>query len=414
MKTFEIFSAKQQMLEILLMQKIGKSGFIEDALQKSGIHFTSDQFVVVLLERESEKIGDRSLFADMLDPGILDDCESSGNQLQSMLSGRGIRAYLARAFVHACLIISLSDGENVRDTVSVAFTCAKQCFGTKLNVYASSVHHGYGSLFEAFEQSQDIANYCNMLKINGQAVFFEDIRANQLNVDTAQARAELEKKFINYLTGHRFEDACFSMEQLMDVEMSYPIELGRNMRRHIFSKAELALYFIGLHPLCTEGEEGNLARQFHMVCRTQTLNELKRENRIYFQMLEKYYDGHKSGFDERTERVIDYINNNITNPNLTVQIICQNTKTNTAFLSRVFKKKTGFSVLEYIHHLRLEKAKELLLATDQSIEQIARLVGFTGRWTLSRAIKKSDGITAGQYRAVYKHNPQPGNEEPPV
>lgn len=70
-----------------------------------------------------------------------------------------------------------------------------------------------------------------------------------------------------------------------------------------------------------------------------------------------------------------------------------------AYLSRLFKQKTGRSFVEYLTALRLEGAKELLLASDQTIDQIATTVGFKNNSYFTAVFKKREGITPSEFRS---------------
>jgi len=67
-------------------------------------------------------------------------------------------------------------------------------------------------------------------------------------------------------------------------------------------------------------------------------------------------------------------------------------------LSRKFKEQTGFSPIEYVIKLRIEKAQFLLLTTDAALQEIARNVGYTDLFYFNRIFKKYVGIAPGQFR----------------
>jgi transcriptional regulator GlxA family with amidase domain len=60
-------------------------------------------------------------------------------------------------------------------------------------------------------------------------------------------------------------------------------------------------------------------------------------------------------------------------------------------LSRVFKEKTGVTVLEYLTQLRLEKATTLLNNPEYTLEYIASQCGFKTARQLQRIIKEKKG-----------------------
>jgi transcriptional regulator GlxA family with amidase domain len=65
---------------------------------------------------------------------------------------------------------------------------------------------------------------------------------------------------------------------------------------------------------------------------------------------------------------------------------------------RRFQLATGMSPLEYVHTLRLEEAKQMLEAGDDSIESIANEVGYEDAGFFSRLFQRNVNLTPGQYR----------------
>ncbi|AZN39756.1 AraC family transcriptional regulator [Paenibacillus albus] len=69
-----------------------------------------------------------------------------------------------------------------------------------------------------------------------------------------------------------------------------------------------------------------------------------------------------------------------------------------AHFSRVFKQLTGMNVTDYVNAKRLIRAKELLLASDESIETVALACGFQGLPHFYQSFKKLTGMTPRSYR----------------
>ncbi len=65
---------------------------------------------------------------------------------------------------------------------------------------------------------------------------------------------------------------------------------------------------------------------------------------------------------------------------------------------RRFQQATGTSPLEYVHTLRLEEAKQMLEATDLSVEAIAQEVGYQDTSFFGRLFKRKVALTPAQYR----------------
>ncbi|TBL80725.1 helix-turn-helix domain-containing protein [Paenibacillus thalictri] len=75
---------------------------------------------------------------------------------------------------------------------------------------------------------------------------------------------------------------------------------------------------------------------------------------------------------------------------------------NPSYLSRLFKKLSGQSFVQFTANLKIEKAKQLLLTTQLSVFEIAEAVGYTER-TFGRVFKNVTGTTPANYRVQHKN-----------
>jgi transcriptional regulator GlxA family with amidase domain len=65
---------------------------------------------------------------------------------------------------------------------------------------------------------------------------------------------------------------------------------------------------------------------------------------------------------------------------------------------RRFEQATGMGALEYVHHLRLEEAKQMLESGDASIESIAFEVGYRDASFFNRLFRRKVMMSPAQYR----------------
>ena len=102
----------------------------------------------------------------------------------------------------------------------------------------------------------------------------------------------------------------------------------------------------------------------------------------------------------QTEEIIDYINENYCNPNITVSMIAEHFAVSQSYLLRMFKKHSKGGVLDYIHQKRVDEAKLLLKNSADTINAIAEKVGYTNSLALIRAFKRLEGVTPTSYRTI--------------
>lgn len=94
----------------------------------------------------------------------------------------------------------------------------------------------------------------------------------------------------------------------------------------------------------------------------------------------------------KVDKVIEYMINNI-HKKITLTELSELVCLSPAYLSRVFKETTGYSVIEFFNKIKVDKAKELIIDGDKKIKEVAKILGFTDEFYFSRIFKKIEGIS---------------------
>ncbi|MGL5434511.1 MAG: helix-turn-helix transcriptional regulator [Lachnospiraceae bacterium] len=93
-----------------------------------------------------------------------------------------------------------------------------------------------------------------------------------------------------------------------------------------------------------------------------------------------------------------YIEEYYSNPDLSLNLLAEQCKTTTSYLSRLFKESFGINFVDYLNQYRIVKAKELLQDPNQSIKDTAVMTGFNSQQNFIRVFKKYTGETPGRYK----------------
>ncbi|WP_166242858.1 AraC family transcriptional regulator [Paenibacillus turpanensis] len=96
------------------------------------------------------------------------------------------------------------------------------------------------------------------------------------------------------------------------------------------------------------------------------------------------------------EMTQDYMINHYRDP-LTLEQMAQMAGLSVSHYSRLFKKCIGYSPIDYLNHLRMDRAKELLVLSDYRLKAIAGSVGYTDEFYFSRIFKKIVGVPPREY-----------------
>ncbi|GAB6930791.1 response regulator transcription factor [Paenibacillus sp. JCM 10914] len=72
---------------------------------------------------------------------------------------------------------------------------------------------------------------------------------------------------------------------------------------------------------------------------------------------------------------------------------------NSVYFSQLFKQRIGVGFKEYLIHLRIDRALQLLKETDMKIAEISNVIGYDDVRHFSQIFRKKYGVTPSEYRA---------------
>lgn len=134
----------------------------------------------------------------------------------------------------------------------------------------------------------------------------------------------------------------------------------------------------------------------------QKVHELEKDAR--YRKYGEDYMSRVAGSDDEdkdaVERICNYIADHV-DEDLSMERLAQQAFLNPNYLTRVFKKRTGKTVTEYITDYRLRLAEDLLRDTRQSITMVSAKVGYQNYTYFIKQFKKFTGYAPREYRQKY-------------
>ncbi len=109
----------------------------------------------------------------------------------------------------------------------------------------------------------------------------------------------------------------------------------------------------------------------------------------------------KTATEQLIETATNFIGRNLHNT-ITLTQIADNYHLSHSYFSRIFKSYTGFGFNEYLTHLRIQKATQLLLSSNMPISEISFQCGFSDSNYFSTVFKKEVGLSPIKYRMLQK------------
>lgn len=158
--------------------------------------------------------------------------------------------------------------------------------------------------------------------------------------------------------------------------------------------------FLDLSHFMTETEAGTeLAAAFRKKLEQgQTFDAVHDTTFTYFRQLQQL-QGDTSTIDASIANIIGRMHEDLSYP-YKLEELAASISYSVPYFSSMFKKTAGESFIHYLTRQRLEKAKLLLLTTDQKTFEIADAIGFENYRSFNRLFKKETGLTPSDYRRL--------------
>ena len=215
---------------------------------------------------------------------------------------------------------------------------------------------------------------------------------------------ELNQRMFQKLIHYDFEAAReYLRETVQCAAKSDHMDIDR-FKEQLFFLLETAAYMLGFRI--------NKADQMPMISpafmgdffKAQTADELLSIGECFIQTVQETLNIGKGG-SVHISSVIRYIENNYADPTVSATTIAQKFNKNLAQLSRQFKSEMNINLSVYLRQFRLSCAKQLLLDTDLTIDQIAVMTGWVSSKTFYRTFQEQEGITPKRYRYASRAEP---------
>lgn len=113
----------------------------------------------------------------------------------------------------------------------------------------------------------------------------------------------------------------------------------------------------------------------------------------------------EKGYSRIAGRVMDWIAAHY-QENATLQEAARVVSLNPSYLSTLLKKYTGHSYTELLTEYRIERAKELLLHTNEKVYRVGQLVGYEDKYYFNRIFKRVTGMSPGEFKSLSRKEPR--------
>lgn len=98
------------------------------------------------------------------------------------------------------------------------------------------------------------------------------------------------------------------------------------------------------------------------------------------------------------KRLMDYLEENIGNPELKIEDLASAVSLGRSVFYGKIKSIVGMTPVDFVRHIRILRAEEMITKSNYSFSQIAYAIGFSDPKYFSKCFKKETGMTPSEYR----------------
>ncbi len=284
--------------------------------------------------------------------------------------------------------------ENLREHIRKMQACVSDYYDISISVLVSSPEADSDRLYSLFEQVEE--TLARSIFFGPEYVVFAAEREVK-SVSHYEYPEQKEKQLLENLMSGKAAEAKKNYEEIITETYQYPIIIY-NM---VISRLVFAIDKV-ISTLKKNGNASSFSGYFVLSNLIQeTDNITVRNNKFYdlFQHIQSELEKRKSDKQELLVlKINDMIEKEYTEASFSLDYLADSIGISTAYMCRLYKLYTGTTITDRLSFLRMKKARELLLETQLSVNEVAERVGYSNATYFYRVFKKENGVTPKEFR----------------
>lgn len=268
----------------------------------------------------------------------------------------------------------------------------EEAFGFECVILCGSVCAGWEGIHTSYLQAAKLEEYIHLL--DAGLLIYDEVKDIEPQYDYPM---EMEQKIINAVKLGESAQAWKVMEQVFSRNLQGSRVTANVYRCLVYGMVGTLLEGAG------QGGYKEAARDLEFpdvnFSKMKTEEMQARFKELLEEICSRIRKLQKETAQDQTlsKKIQEYIQENYHDADLNISITSQHFDLTPAYLSSIYKKQTGGSLLEYINTVRITHASEFL-EQGYSVVEVAQMSGFRDSGTFIRAFKKKMGVTPGQMK----------------
>ncbi|MDI6617081.1 MAG: AraC family transcriptional regulator [Clostridiales bacterium] len=385
---------KCELIRNILKGRFENEYIINEYLSICGINFDTQYFLVILLYINDAKKDD------------LKGCSKLNlrDKIKKVLEGRYNVYFTEDDNMNICLINfkeEPADGsvKDIVDEISKIQGYIAGNYKINFSLSAGNIHDGIYGISKSYNESAEAMDYKMVMRIEG-SLCYSDIQ--KLPENNTKCSFKKELNLINQMIeSGNIESALDELFNSLFMNRHFSLEMSKCFKMNIMSTLTK---IVNDMDNIESRKYVNLISNIEQIMECESKDEIKQKIIYIIDSVRKYVnckkDRHKKS--DLQNKIIKYIAKNYNDPDLNVSAVAEHLGMHPVYISQAFKEQSGQSILDYIHKIRIEKAKEILKCPENTIEKAANDVGYANVRTFIRVFKKYEGINPGLYKDIMR------------
>ena len=153
--------------------------------------------------------------------------------------------------------------------------------------------------------------------------------------------------------------------------------------------------------VATERKTTVTPERFYQIISIREISAMAAEiEKVIIELCSQQQDSDKQNvMSNKGDKIVRFLETSFTDKELTLEGVAETFDLSDKYISALIKSITGYTYKEYLIKLRIDKAKELLATTDNSVTEICSLCGYSHIPHFIKTFKSVTGCTPSAYKA---------------
>ncbi|MGG0823554.1 response regulator [Paenibacillus turicensis] len=209
--------------------------------------------------------------------------------------------------------------------------------------------------------------------------------------------------FTTMLRMFAMDDACKMLTSFFDEVKQGQAYDDYSLKRICQNIVYTAISTIEQYKRLESGGTSSKLKQFKSIDLAHDIAELEHVMTLFITELQSATTQGDQQHSILLHQIYDYVQQNYAN-DISLTEMANHLHMNYSYLSSYFKQRTGENLTTYINRIRVEQAKKLLLDLNLSVSEVSAMTGFSEHNYFSKVFKKLTGFTPLEFRNQALHS----------